>query len=80
MACRRSAIKNAFRGYRTMTPVLRSKLKEWGFTVIRTKRHIILRYDTGKDAAHIVISQTASDSRTGNNISSRIARILDALE
>ena len=72
----RSEVKKAFCGYRMMTPVLRSKLKGWGFVILRNKRHIVLCYGTENDSSRVVISCTASDWRTGLNVASKIIRLL----
>jgi len=64
-------IKNMFKGYRKMTKSLRRKLRSLGFTVLEGGKHYKLYYLD--DFNHpITLSKTASDSRTGLNISSAL--------
>ena len=73
----RIGIKNMFKGYRKMTKSLRSKLRAFGFTVLEGGKHYKLYYlnDLHKP---ITISKTASDSRTGLNISLMLIHAIGA--
>ena len=68
----KSHLKAIFRGYRRMTPGLKSELEKMGFIVENGGKHIRIRYGPKKTA----LSMTPSDYRTGLNTAMQLSRML----
>ena len=63
-------LKAMFRGYRRMTPELKSELEGMGFIVENGGKHIRIRYGPNK----MTLSMTPSDYRTGLNTAMQLSR------
>ena len=68
-------LKDVFRGYRTMTAKVRSRLKALGFTIQNAGKHFKVYFlDDFHHAA--VVAKTASDAKAGINNAEKIYRFL----
>lgn len=65
-AQREETLKQLFKGYRTLTPLLRQALKEMGITITGTGKHYRLTY-YGDERYKDTLSKTGSDHREGMN-------------
>lgn len=69
---RKTAIKNLFKGYRTMTDPIRQELMNLGFTIRDKGKHYRLTY-YGDNRYKTTVAKSASDHRGGKNDSAEIS-------
>ena len=65
-------LKLLFRGYRNLTPSLKSELEDLGFLLKRQNKHIVLTYMVGDRQLCFSIPKTSSDWRMGLNFASEV--------
>lgn len=69
-------LRSTLYGYRKMTPVVERKLRALGFVIVRTGRHIILRFYVNGKKFQFPLSSSGSDNRSCKNMVSRMYRTL----
>lgn len=70
---KKQKIKTIFKGYKSMTSVLRQELLDMGFTITEEGKHYKLTYKN--DPRYMItIAKTPSDTRAGSNNAARINR------
>jgi hypothetical protein len=73
LAARKEELKNLFKGYKTMSSVIRNTLADMGFKISEDGKHYkLIYYDDPRFST--VIAKSGSDHREGKNIAALIGR------
>ena len=74
----KESLKSILRGYKKLNSSQKKRLRELGFSILRSKNHYILIYKVCDKELKIAITKTPSDSRSGiktvNDITNVIKR------
>ena len=70
-------LRSAFRGYRRLTPALLKTLQSFDLMVISDRNHYKIKRMDGI-GGNVTLSKTASDWRSGLNVSTQLIRLLEA--
>lgn len=61
----KESLKSILRGYKKLNSSQKKRLRELGFSILRSKNHYILIYKVCDKELKIAITKTPSDSRSG---------------
>lgn len=61
----KKSLKSILRGYKKLNSSQKKRLRELGFSILRSKNHYILIYKVCDKELKIAITKTPSDSRSG---------------